>query len=301
LRILLTGSTGMVGRNLLEHPGAAGHTILTPGRRELELTSGASVREWFTRNPVDLVIHAAGRVGGIAANIARPTDFLVRNIVLGARDAGVPQLLNLSSSCIYPRDRETPLTEEMVLSGELEPTNEGYALAKIATMRLCRYVRRERPELQYKSVIPCNLYGPHDKFDAVHAHLIPAVIAKVVGAAREGAKAIEIWGDGSARREFMYASDLADFIWSSLPRFEALPDDLNVGVGRDHTIKEYYQAVADVIGWRGEFTHDLSRPVGMKRKLMDVTRMEAFGWTPRTGLAEGIAATYTHFQRLSPT
>ncbi len=298
---MITGASGMVGRNLTEHEAARRYRLMTPSSRELDLTDFAATKSFVKAARPDIIIHTAGRVGGIQANIADPAGFLVdnmdmgRNIVLAARDAGVPRMINLGSSCMFPRNAPNPLAEDMVLAGELEPTNEGYALAKIMTARLCDYVSRMNERLSYKTLIPCNIFGRYDKFDPAVSHLVPAVIAKVHEAKASEADTVEIWGDGSARREFMYAGDLADLLWKAVSDFDALPQMMNAGVGEDHTINEYYDTVASVIGWRGEFTHDLSKPAGMKQKLVSVEKQIAFGWRPKTSLAEGIEQTYAYF------
>jgi GDP-L-fucose synthase len=202
---------------------------------------------------------------------------------------------------MYPREAANPLVEGSVLHGELEPTNEGYALAKIAVARLCQYVTREQPALSYKTLIPCNLYGPHDKFDPKHSHLVPAIIHKVHVAKVHGQGEVEIWGDGTARREFMFAPDLADAIWRAVERFDTLPEMMNVGVGRDHSVNDYYRIAAQVIGWNGRFAHDTSKPAGMKQKLVSIERQTAWGWAPATSLEDGIRATYQHYLSLNPT
>ena len=300
-RMFLTGGQGMVGRNILEHPAAKNWEIASPGREELDLTDFDAVRSYFAGFVPDVVVHAAGRVGGIQANIAAPVDFLVtnldigRNVILAARAAGVPRLLNLGSSCMYPRNAPNPLAEEMVLQGELEPTNEGYALAKIVAARLCEYIRREQPSLQYKTMIPCNLYGRYDKFSPTYSHLIPAVIHKIHKAKETEAPVVDIWGDGTARREFMYAGDFADAVMYSLDRFDAMPDVLNIGLGHDFSINQYYAAVAEIVGWNGTFQHDLTKPVGMQQKLVSITRQRAWGWRSRMSLADGIRETYRYF------
>lgn len=304
MKILLTGGSGMVGRNIRDHAGAGGHELISPPSRELDLTDGPATEAYVAKVQPDMIIHAAGRVGGIQANIAHPVEFLVenldmgRNIVMAARKAGIPRLINIGSSCMYPRAAPNPLEETSVLTGELEPTNEGYALAKVLTARLCDYVRRSSPELAYKTLIPCNIFGIHDKFDPAVSHLLPAIIRKVDEARRIGAKSVEIWGSGEARREFMFASDLADGIWNSVARFDDLPGMMNMGVGCDHSINDYYQAVAQVIGWQGNFSHDLSKPVGMKQKLVSVALQRQFGWMPATPLDDAIAQTYAHFRAL---
>lgn len=301
MKILLTGGSGMVGRNILEHPAAAGMQIVAPGRGDLDLMDAEAVEAWLAREKPDIVIHAAGTVGGIGANIAAPVRFLTDNLTLGtnlimaARKAGISRLLNIGSSCMYPREARNPLREDTVLTGELEPTNEGYALAKIACARLCSYISREQPDFRYRTIIPCNLYGRHDKFDPGKAHMIPAVIAKIQDAVAEGADTVEIWGDGTARREFMYAGDLADFIFAAVTRFDELPQDMNVGIGHDHEVNEYYHEVARVLGYRGLFVHDLSKPAGMRRKLVDIARLESFGWRATTSLEQGLRATHDFY------
>lgn len=300
-RLLITGGSGMVGRNLREHPAIAGWQVLAPSSAELDLTDAAAVRRWLADHRPDAVIHAAGLVGGIQANMARPVDFLVINaaigqsVILGARDAGITRFINLASTCMYPRGMDTPLSEDMVLTGELEPTNEGYAIAKILATRLCQYIRREDASLHYKTLIPCNLYGRHDKFDPAHSHLVPAVIHKVHQAKQARSDSVEIWGDGTARREFLYAGDLADATLRALDRIDTLPDLMNVGLGHDHSINDYYAAAAEVVGWTGRFVHDLSRPVGMKRKLSDVSCLSAWGWQAPTSLRDGLRRTYDFY------
>ena len=291
----------MVGRNILEHPLAGDWKILAPSSLELELADMGSVTKYLTMHSPDLVIHTAGMVGGIQANIDHPVAFLDRNVAIGrniimaAYESGVTRFLNLASSCMYPRAAKNPLREEMIMTGELEPTNEGYALAKIMATRLCQYICREDKTAQYKTLIPCNLYGRHDKFDPSHSHLLPAIIHKVHLAKLNEAPAVEIWGDGTVRREFMYVGDLADAVMKAAAGLYALPGLMNCGLGVDYTINEYYQKVADVIGWEGEFTHDYSKPVGMKQKLCSIERQSEWGWSASTSLQNGIKATYDFY------
>lgn len=301
MRILLTGSSGMVGSNVMEHVEATRHELITPSSKALDMRSLQAVEHYLHEHRPDLVIHAAGRVGGIQANMREPVAFLLdnldigRNIVAAARAAGVRRLINLGSSCMYPRHTANPIPENAVLTGELEPTNEGYALAKIAVARLCQYISSETPEYQYKTLLPCNLYGRHDKFDPRHSHMVPAIIHKLHQAKLQRLPNVDIWGDGTARREFMYTGDLADCIWQAVNNFTALPAMTNVGLGHDLTVNEYYRVAADVIGYCGEFVHDLSKPVGMKQKLVDVTRADTWGWKARTSLEEGLTLTYQHY------
>lgn len=299
--ILLTGGAGMVGRNLLEHKAAGRWHVVAPGSGELDLRSAAATLDFVKQIRPDIIVHSAGRVGGIQANIAAPVDFLVtnldlgRNIIMAARECGVPRLLNLGSSCMYPRNAANPLPETSMLQGELEPTNEGYALAKIAVAKLCEYVGRENPELSYKTIVPCNLYGRHDKFSPGNSHLVPAIIHKVHTAKSQSLDEVEVWGDGLARREFMYAGDLADAIWRALESFDDLPNLMNVGVGGDHSVNDYYRIAAEVIGWQGRFVHDITKPAGMKQKLVSVEQQTAWGWKPSTSLEDGIRAAYAYY------
>jgi GDP-L-fucose synthase len=292
----------MVGRNLLEHPLAAKWEILKPSSKDLDLRDREAVAAFVRAARPNLVIHAAGQVGGIQANITDPVGFLVnnidigRNVILGSFEAGVPAFINLASSCMYPRDHDQPLRESEIMTGQLEPTNEGYALAKIFSTRLCEYIMRINPEVRYSTLIPCNIYGRHDKFDPSHSHLIAAIIAKMTTAQREGHGEVEIWGDGTARREFMYAGDLADAILRAAEEQQNIPDKLNIGVGIDHTILEYYETVARVLDWKGTFRFDPTRPTGMRRKLNDISQQRSWGWSPSNSLFEGIRKTIQYYR-----
>jgi GDP-L-fucose synthase len=305
-RIFLTGGHGMVGQNILEHPLANEYEIFSPNSKELDLTDASATQHYVDKVKPYAVIHAAGRVGGIQANIANPVDFLVtnadlgRNVILAAYKSGVPQLINLASSCMYPRNAHNPLKEDLILQGELEPTNEGYALAKIFATRLCEYINREvenkgQSTIRYKTLIPCNLYGRHDKFEPQHSHLIPAIIHKVHQAKIQGLSEVDIWGDGTARREFMYAGDLAGAVLQGLRDYDVIPNLLNIGLGHDHSINDYYEIAAQVINWHGRFVHDTSKPVGMKQKLVDITRQRTWGWGAATSLQAGIQRAYEYY------
>lgn len=301
MKVLVTGARGMVGRNFIEHPDAQTLNILTPTSQELDLRDYAAVLAYMGQHKPEVVIHAAGRVGGIQANIEQPMRFLLdnldmgRNVIAAARACGIKKLINLGSSCMYPRNAPNPLREEMILQGELEPTNEGYALAKITAARLCDYIRREDAQCHYKTLVPCNVYGKYDKFDPARSHMIPAVIRKMHVAMAKGDDEVVIWGDGKARREFMYAGDLAQCLVQAVLRIDTLPGTMNVGLGTDHTIEEYYRAVADVVGFKGRFVHDLSKPVGMTRKLVSVERAHAWDWQAQTSLRDGLEKTYAYY------
>ena len=302
MKILLTGSSGMVGKNILECPKAKNFIFLKPNSIELNLLSYSNVYNYLNNEKPDLVIHAAGKVGGIQKNIAEPVSFLVenldmaRNIILASRDNGVKKIINLGSSCMYPRNAINPLREDFILEGKLEPTNEGYALAKIVSAKLCEYIQIQNSQFEYKTIIPCNLYGKYDKFSSEDSHMLPAVIKKLHNAKIQKINSVDIWGDGSARREFMYAGDLADFIFYAIENFEELPQNLNVGLGEDYSINEYYKIISEVVDYKGEFFYDLSKPVGMKQKLIDDTKLKKFGWKHSTKLIDGIKIVYEYYK-----
>ena len=299
--LLLTGGSGMVGRNILEHTRVNDWDVLAPSSKELDLTDALAVENFLSKIKPDLVIHAAGHVGGIQANIADPVGFLDRNtkmglnMIMSSYQAGVCNFLNIASTCMYPRNAQNPLCEEMILTGELEPTNEGYALSKIIATRLCQYIRKIDNRFQYKTIIPCNLFGRFDKFNPEQSHLIPAIIHKIHQAKIFGETEVEIWGDGTARREFMYTGDLADAVLRAADNIASLPDLMNCGHGYDYSINEYYQSVSDVINWPCEFVYDLTKPVGMKQKLCSTERQVSWGWSAPTPLKEAIHKTYEYY------
>lgn len=302
MKILLTGGHGMVGKAVrrLASEVAPSAQILAPTRYELDLLDRAAVRTYLRAGSFDAIIHAGAKVGGIKANINDPIGFMTENILINthvieeARHAGISNLINIGSSCMYPRDFRNPLREDDILAAPLEPTNEGYAIAKIAAARLCTYIS-DKHGFAYRTFIPCNMYGPDDKFDLDHGHLLAAALMKVHAAHQNGESDVEIWGDGTVLREFLYVDDLARFILNSLPRLAGLPPVLNCGLGRDYTVNAYYDMVAAVIGFSGTFVHNLSAPVGMTHKLMDITLAKTYGWDPRTSVPEGLQKAYAGF------
>jgi GDP-L-fucose synthase len=303
-KIWLTGANGMMGRALLSQRHLLpGWEWLTPGSRELDLRDRTATCAYAAAQKPDAVIHAAARVGGIRANMADQAGFLAENLLINthvleaAHAAGVDRLLFISSSCVYPRDYLQPLKEEYLLAAPLEPTNEGYAIAKIAGGKLAEYLSRQHGH-HYKTIIPSNLYGPFDHFDSERSHLVPAVIAKLHRAKMTGATDVEILGDGTPRREFLFISDLAEFLLSLVERIEAVPPRLNVGYGRDFTVTEYYETAARVLGYTGTFHYQPNVPGGMQHKLMDSSRAHTLGWQPRTDLATGLARTYENYLAL---
>ena len=300
-KVLLTGASGLVGRNIQEHSSADKWEMLTPSRKELDLTDLSSVSQWVKNHQPDIIIHAAGLVGGIKANIQDPVKFLDvnvsmgRNIIMVARDCNVTKLINLGSSCMYPKSIRSPLTEEKLMAGKLEPTNEGYALAKLFTTKLCQYISTENSNMQFKTMIPCNIYGKHDNFNLETAHLLPAIIQKIHTAKVNNLNTVSVWGDGSVRREFLYAEDLADAILLAVEDLHKIPNIMNIGFGLDYSVNEYYKTVAEVMNWKGTLVHDLSMPIGMMQKLNGIDRQKKWGWTAQTSLKVGIKKTYQYF------
>ena len=218
-----------------------------------------------------------------------------RNIVQASHKTGLKKLINFGSSCMYPRNAKNPLKEENILQGELEPTNESYALAKIIVAKMCEYITATNSGFQYKTLIPCNLYGRWDNFEPERSHVLPASIRKIHEAKQKNQNQVVIWGDGTTRREFLYCGDIADFTAKAIDHFDQIPSLLNVGVGRDYTINEYYEAIGKVIGYQGEFIHDRTKPAGMSQKLVDTSRQKTFGWSPKTDLITGIQKAYEFF------
>ena len=290
----------MVGAALVRRLGSEpGVTLLLRTRRELDLGDVSAVGAFYAAEKPDVAIVAAGRVGGIHANNTHPAEFIQQNLAIalntidGAYRHGVRRLLYLGSSCIYPKHAPQPMPEECLLTGPLEPTNEAYAIAKIAGLKLCQFYRRQYG-LPYHSAMPTNLYGPGDNYDLQNSHVMPALIRKFHEAKTAGRTEVSAWGTGTPRREFLHVDDLADAC-AFLLRVEDPPDWVNVGTGTDATIKELTATVADAVGFTGRIAWDASKPDGTPRKLMDVAKLTALGWRARTGLAEGVALTYQAF------
>lgn len=305
MKILLTGGTGMLGKAILRLSPFADKEveIIAPTRQDLNLLDKTAVRRYFKQHSFDMVIHTAAKVGGIKANILDPIGFMTENILISthiideAYKAGIENFINLGSSCLYPRNHIRPLVEEEILSAPLEPTNEAYAIAKIAAVRLCSYITTQNKGYAYKSLIPCNLYGPDDNFDMETGHMVAAAMMKVHMAHRNGDSDVEIWGDGTVKREFLYVDDVARFILGSLNNIQYLPQDLNIGFGQDFSVNQYYRVIADVVGFKGKFVHNVNAPVGVTHKLMDISKAKEFGWAPSTDILEGLKETYTSFLR----
>jgi GDP-L-fucose synthase len=294
--VWIAGHTGLVGSALVRRLKAESVEILTATSAQADLRRQTDAEAAVERLRPDVIFLAAAKVGGIEANRSAQGQFLYDNLMIGAnvleaaRRAGVAKTIVLGSSCIYPRAAPQPISEDALLSGALEPTNEGYAIAKIATLELGKFYRQQY-DMDVISLMPTNLYGPGDNFDPLHSHVLAALIAKFHAAATAGADTVEIWGTGTPRREFLHADDLADAaIFAACNYSDEL--HLNVGAGKDLTIAELAGQIAEIAGWQGELVYRSDMPDGMPRKLLDVSRLSALGWTARIELREGIRATY---------
>ena len=298
--VFVAGHRGLVGSAIVSRLVADGFTDLrTVGREALDLRHQSAVDAWFDDQRPRYVFLVAGTVGGIQANTTRPAEFLYDNLMIhgtvvqAAHRIGVDKLLYLGSSCIYPRLAEQPITEDALLSGPLEPTNEGYALAKIAGIKLCETYRCQYGD-DFISAMPTNLYGPGDNFDLEGGHVLPSLIRRFHEAREAGDATVGVWGTGDARREFLHVDDLADACLFLMDNYSAA-GHVNVGTGVDLTIRELAEAVRDLVHPGAELAFDISKPDGMPRKVLDVSRLADLGWTASTGLAEGLAATYEWF------
>ena len=299
-RVYVAGHRGLVGSALVRRL-RRNHSveIFTATREQLDLRDQAAVNYWFKANRPEYVYLVAGTVGGILANATRPAEFIYDNMLIhatvvhAAHHYGVKKLLYLGSSCIYPRNCEQPMREENLLAGALEPTNEAYAVAKIAGIKLCQAYRKQYGD-DFISAMPTNLYGPNDNFDLTASHVLPAMIRKFHEARVAGARDVVIWGTGAARREFLHVDDLADACVFLMDRYDEAVH-INVGTGEDLTIRDLADLVRSIVYPGASLTFDTTKPDGMPRKLLDVSRLHALGWRHRTGLAEGIASTYQWF------
>jgi GDP-L-fucose synthase len=299
LRVWVAGHAGMVGAALCRRLAAENCEILTVRRAQVDLRRQAETEAWVMAQKPDAVFVAAAKVGGIYANDTRPAEFIYDNLAIetnvieAARTAGVRKLMFLGSSCIYPRLAPQPMREEALLTGPLEPTNEWYAIAKIAGIELCRAYRRQYG-CDFISAMPTNLYGPEDNFDLDSSHVVPALIAKAHQAKVAGAASITVWGSGKPRRELLYVDDLADALVHLMKTYSDEPH-INVGTGEDMTIDTLARTVCEVVGFAGELRYDSGRPDGAPRKLLDVGRLSALGWRPKTPLHDGLARTYEFY------
>ncbi len=295
--VYVAGHRGLVGSAVTRALVQSGHTnVLTATRAELDLRNQAAVMSWFEKNQPSYVVLVAGTVGGIMANSTRQAEFLYDNLMIhatvieAARQTNVDKLLYLGSSCVYPRSATQPITEDSLLTGPLEPTNEGYAIAKISGIKLCQFYR-EQYGCNFISAMPTNLYGPNDNFDLTSSHVLPALMRKFHEAKKAGTPRVPIWGSGSAKREFLHVDDLASACLHLMEHYE---DSrlINVGTGVDCSIRELAEMIGSIVYPEAELDFDTSKPDGMPRKVLDVSRITELGWKPSIELSEGIRQTY---------
>ncbi len=298
-RVFVAGHRGMVGAAIVRRLASVVCSVITAPRAQLDLLNQAQTTGFLAETRPDVVIVAAAKVGGIHANNTYPADFIRDNLIIatntidGAFKAHVEKLLFLGSSCIYPKFAPQPIAEDALLTGPLEPTNEWYAVAKIAALKMCEAYRRQYG-VDYVSVMPPNLYGPGDNYHPENSHVVAALIRRCHEAKEANARNVTVWGTGKPRREFLYVDDFADACVFVLENYSS-GSQLNIGTGVDTTIADFARLVAEVVGYKGEFTFDTSRPDGTPRKLLDVSKLTAMGWTARTSLKAGLAAAYADF------
>jgi len=299
-RVFVAGHRGMVGSAIVRRLGRENCEVLTAPRNELDLLRQTDTERWIHAQKPDVVVLAAARVGGIAFNAAKPVEFLAENLAIelnviqAAHAAGVRKLLFLGSSCVYPKFAPQPMQESALLTGPLEPTNQWYAVAKIAGLKLVEAYREEYGA-DFVSVMPTNLYGPGDNYHPEHSHVPAALIRRFHEAKLANAPSVTVWGTGSPRREFLAVDDLADACVFVLKNYSGA-EFVNVGTGKDISIAEFAQLVADVVGYKGRIVYDTSRPDGTPQKLLDVSKLTQMGWRASIGLREGLAAAYADFQ-----
>ncbi len=300
-RIFVAGHNGMVGHALVRRLAQENCTVLTVNRKELDLTNQQAVNDWFAQTKPDMVFLAAAKVGGIQANRSQPAAFLYENlqiashVIHAAKEHHVEKLLFLGSSCIYPKHASQPMAEEALLSGTLEPTNEGYAIAKIAGLKMVEAYRQQY-HCDFISCMPTNLYGPFDNYDLENSHVLPALLQKIHTAKKNNEPKITIWGSGTPRREFLYVDDLADACVFLMKHYSD-PKTINIGVGTDIKISELAHRLSESLNYQGQFEYDTTMPDGTPQKLLDISRLKALGWSAKTTLPDGIKFTYEHYLR----
>jgi len=297
MKVYVTGHDGFVGTHLCRKLKELNYDIITASIDELDLKNQPATSEFFNLHKPDMVFHCAAIVGGIGANIKYPYKFLYdnlqiqNNVINSCLNHNVKKVLFLGSSCIYPKDYRQPLVEEDLLQADLEPTNEGYALAKIAGLKLCEYANRTQDTTKFICLMPSNLYGPGDNFNLETAHVIPSLIKKISDAKKIGNETVGIWGSGNTLREFLFVKDVVDGMVWAITNLEKTETFLNIGTGIDTSIKEIIYMIADAVGYEGEFIFDTTKPDGMMRRCLDVSKINKLGWKYKTSLKEGIKKT----------
>ena len=295
--VLVTGGSGMLGRHLVPLLEKTGHIVYSPNREELDLTDSIATSNYMETINIDTVIHCAAYVSGIASSTTTKHHSFDSNVMMGLNliraclEHGINNMINVGSATVYPNDAPQPLREDSLGDGAFEGPIEGYALSKYVVYRACA-MANEQHGVSFKTIHPCNLFGPYDNFSLETGHMLPAILHRMHQAKKNGNKPIVIWGDGSAKREFLYGPDLADFLNTAISRFSELPEVMNVGSGVEVSVNEMHQYMAKVIGYDGELQHDLTRPVGRKRRYLELSKQKEFGWSPKTQFEE--ALTFTH-------
>jgi GDP-L-fucose synthase len=298
-KILVTGAYGMLGRAVTQSLNKSNFNVIPITRNEVDLVDQIATKKLLEKLSPDAIVHCAALVGGIQANISGGGKFLLQNlaidnsVLISAKELEIRDLVYIGSSCMYPANRDYALTEDQILTGPLEKTNENYALAKIIGSRIVEAMAQEF-QLNWRTFVASNLYGPYDHFGSDKSHLLPAIITKAIEAKKNNA-IVEMWGDGRPRREFTYVEDFSDWIAFSMNKLERLPQNLNVGIGTDHTVQEYYSIVLNAIDYQTEIVSNPNKPSGNMRKLMDSNKARKYGWNPKTSIEEGISKTITWY------
>lgn len=299
--VLVTGATGMLGQHLVPMLENKGHIVLGPSQSDLDLTDAEALSSFIASNSIDLVVHCAAYVAGIASSTTNKHHSFDINVSMGLNlirsciDHGVQNILNVGSATVYPSDAPQPLSESSLGQGAFEGPIEGYALAKYVVYRACA-MANEQHGVSFKTILPCNLFGPYDNFSTETGHMLPAILHRMHQAKEQENAPIVIWGDGSAKREFLYVSDLADFICFSIGKFDDLPEVMNVGSGVEISVNDMHQRMANIIGYSGELKHDLDKPVGRLRRYLDLQNQQRLGWSPKTPFEEALAFTYDYLR-----
>ena len=299
--VLVTGASGMLGQHLVPMLENRGYQVLTPSRDDVDLTDAAATSAYIKSKRIDAVVHCAAYVAGIASSKASKHHSFDANLSMGMNlirsclDNGISTLLNVGSATVYPSDAPQPLSEASLGQGAFEGPIEGYALSKYVVYRACA-MANEQFDVAFKTILPCNLFGPFDNFSLETGHMLPAILHRMHQAKEHDNAPIVIWGDGSAKREFLYAPDLADFNCFALKNFEDLPEVMNVGSGVEVSVKEMHQYMAKITGYTGELKHDLDKPVGRLRRYLDLHHQQRLGWSPKTPFEEALAITYDYLR-----
>ena len=303
MKILITGSSGLVGKSLCKVLKNNGVNFVGIYSKKLNLLNKSKLNKFLSKNKFDLVIHLAAKVGGININAENnysfflENNFINSNIISSCVDNNIKNFINIGSACMYPNNLNRSINEDDIIMENLEPTNEGYALSKLISYKLCNYINKKF-NFNYKTIIPCNLYGPGDNFDLYSSHLVPAIITKANLYKENRIKKIKILGNGKPRREFMFCDDFADFLLFSINNFHKLPAVINCGVGKDFTVKKYYEKIFNIInGDIPKFVFDNSKPNGMMRKLLDISKIENLGWKAKTSFQDGIKLTQQYYEK----